>query len=126
MDDGDSDRKNKGPKECIIKRIIRFIDYKHCMFKNEVILKSQTRLKSESHDVYTEEINSISLCSNDDKSLQTFDNIRSYSYRANAFRVYESETLRKYKLFILMIIKMKTKQNIILSDHIFQIIHTEY
>ena len=112
MDDGDSDRKDKGTKKCIIKRIIKFIDYKHCLFKNEIILKSQERLKSEAHDVYTEEINKIARCSNDDKRLQTFDNITSYSYRTNAFKVYESETPSKYKLFILTIIKMKTKQNI--------------
>ena len=31
----------------------------------------------ETHDVYTEEINKIALSSNDDKSLQTFDRVKS-------------------------------------------------
>ena len=85
MDDGGSDRKDKGTKKCVIKRIIKFIDYKHCLFKNEIILKLQERLNSEAHNVYTEEMNKIARCSNDDKRLQTFDNITSYSYRTNSF-----------------------------------------
>ena len=36
---------------------------------NEIISKSQQRLKSEAHNVYTEEINKIALRSNDDKRL---------------------------------------------------------
>ena len=54
-------------------------------------------MKSEKHSVYTEGINKIALSSNDDKRLQTFDNITTYSYGTNAFKVCESEMLRKYK-----------------------------
>ena len=50
------------------------------MLNNEIILKSQQRFKSEKHDVYTKEGNKIALSINDDKRLQTFDRIRSYSY----------------------------------------------
>ena len=42
------------------------------------------------------------------------------------WKVCESEMLRKYKRLILMTIEMKTKQKIIRSGHIFQIIHAEY
>ena len=38
---------------------------------NEIILTSQQRFKSEAHTVCTEEINKITLSSNDDKRLQT-------------------------------------------------------
>ena len=69
MDDGGSDKKAKRTKECVIKRRLKFNDYKDCLLNNEVILKSQQRNKSERHDVYTEEINKISLSSNDDKRL---------------------------------------------------------
>ena len=40
-DDGKEDKKAKGTKKCVIKRMIKFNDYKNCMLKYEVILKSQ-------------------------------------------------------------------------------------
>ena len=61
MDDGGSDKKPKGTKKCVIKRRLKFSDYKDCLLSNEIILKSQQRFKSERHDVYTEEINKIAL-----------------------------------------------------------------
>ena len=39
MDDGDSDKKAKGTKKSVIKRIIKFNDYKNCSVKNEIVLK---------------------------------------------------------------------------------------
>ena len=51
--------------------------------------------------------------SNDDKILQTFDKITIYPYETNAFKVCESEILSKYKWLTLMIMPMKTKQNIV-------------
>ena len=47
--------------------------------------------------MYTEEVNKITLSSNDDKRSQTFDTIRTYLYVTNAFKVCESEMLSKYK-----------------------------
>ena len=42
MDDGNNDKKAKANgTKCVIKRIIKFNDYKNCLFKNEMILKSQ-------------------------------------------------------------------------------------
>ena len=55
-DDDKNDKKAEETKKCVIKRILKFNDYKNCLFKNEIILKSQQRFKSEAHCVYTEEI----------------------------------------------------------------------
>ena len=63
-------------QKCVIKRILQFNDYKNCLFKNEIILKSQQRFKSEAHCVFIEEVNKIALNSNDDKRWQTLDRIR--------------------------------------------------
>ena len=41
MDDGWSDKKGKGTKKCVIKRRIKFNDYKDCLLNNGIILKSQ-------------------------------------------------------------------------------------
>ena len=104
-DDDKNGKKAKGKRKCKIKRIVKFNDYKNCLFKNEIILKSQQRLKSEGHCVYTEEVVKIALSSNDDKRLQTFDRITAYSYGTNAsypygtnaFKVCKIEMLSKYK-----------------------------
>ena len=77
--------------KCIIKRILKFNDYKNCLFKNEIILKSQQRFKSEAHCLYTEEINKIALNSSDNKRLQTFDRITTNPCGTNAFKVCESD-----------------------------------
>ena len=44
-------------------------NYIDCLFNDKIILKSQQRFKSDFHNVYTEQINKISLSSNDDKRL---------------------------------------------------------
>ena len=42
-DDGKEDKKAKGTKKCVIKKMIKFNDYKKCLLNDEVILKSQQR-----------------------------------------------------------------------------------
>ena len=79
-DNGKEDKKAKGTKKGVIKRMIKFDDYKRCLLKGEVILKSQQRFRSKGHDVYTENINKIALSSNDDKRIVSSDKITSYPY----------------------------------------------
>ena len=57
------------------KKILRFNDYKNCLANKKIILKSQQRFKSKLNNVYTEGINKITLSSNNDRRLQTFDRI---------------------------------------------------
>ena len=52
-DDCKEDKKAKGTNKCVIKRMIKFNDYKNCSLKDEVVLKSQQRFRSKGHDVYT-------------------------------------------------------------------------
>ena len=68
-DDGKEDKKAKGTKKCIIKKMIKFNDYKKCLLNDEVIFKSQQRFISKKHDVYTENINKIALSNDDDKII---------------------------------------------------------
>ena len=79
-DDCKEDEKAKGTKKCVIKRMIKFNDYKNCLLKDEVILKSQQTFISKKHDVYTENINKIALSNNDDKRIVSSDKITSYPY----------------------------------------------
>ena len=80
------------------KKILKFNDYKDCLLKNEIILKSQQRFKSETHNVYTEEINEIALSSNDNKKLQTYDKITSYPYGTSVGKVCQTELLSKVNI----------------------------
>ena len=105
MDDDSESKKAKGTKKCIIKKILKFNDYKDCLLNNEIILKSQQRFKSETHNIYThnvymynEEINKIALSSNDDKRLQTYDAITSYPYGTSAGKVCKTELLSKVNI----------------------------
>ena len=66
--------------------------------KNEIILKSQQRFRSEDHNAYTEEINKIALSCNDDKILRTFDRITSYPYGTSAGKLYKTEMLSKVNI----------------------------
>ena len=79
-DDGNEDKKAKGTKKCVIKKMIKFNDYKKCLLNDEVILKSQQRFISKKHDVYTENINKIALSNNDDKRIVSSNKISSYPY----------------------------------------------
>ena len=79
-DDGKEDKKATGTKKCVIKKMIKFNDYKKCLLNDEVILKSQQRFISKKQDVYTENINKIALSSNDYKRTVSSDKITSYQY----------------------------------------------
>ena len=79
-DDGKEDKKAKGTKKCVIKRTIKFDDYKNCFLKDKVLSKSQQGFISKQHDVYTEDINKIVLSNDDHKRIVSSDKITSYPY----------------------------------------------
>ena len=60
-------KKAKLTKKYVMKRRLIFENYKYSLFNNKTISKSQQRIKSDCHNVYTEEINKITLISYGDK-----------------------------------------------------------
>ena len=74
------DKKAKGTKKCIIKKMIKFDDYKKYLLNDKVILKSQQRFIRKKHDAYTEDANKIALSNDDDKRIISSDKITSYPY----------------------------------------------
>ena len=99
MDDDSEKKKAKGTTKCIIERRIRFVNYAESLFKNNTILRSNLRFKSDLHIVYTKKANKTAINSNDDKRLQTSNRVTTYPYGTNAFKVCESEmrALKKYE-----------------------------
>ena len=79
-DNDKTDKKAKGTKKCVIKKMIKFDDYKKCLLNGKVILKSQQRFISTKHDVYTENVNKIALSNDDDKRKVSSNKITSYPY----------------------------------------------
>ena len=86
-DDGKKDKKAKRTKKCVIKRMIKFNDYKNCLLKDKVLLKFQQRFASKKHDVYTENINKVALTNNDDKRILSSNKITScpYGYKGKKY-----------------------------------------
>ena len=79
-DDSKEDKKAKGTKKCVIKKMIKFNDCKKCLLNDEVILKPQQRFISKKHDVYTENINKKAPSNNDDKRIVSLNRNTSYPY----------------------------------------------
>ena len=100
LDDGSDDKRAKLIKKYVIIKIMNFCDYKNCLFKNEIILKSQQIFKSEAHNVRSEEIIKIALSSNDDKRLKTSDWIKSYPYGTSVGKVCNTELLEYLNIII--------------------------
>ena len=96
------DKKAKGTKKCIIKKTIKFDDYKKCLLNDKVMLKSQQRFISNKRDVYTENVNKIALSNDDDKRIVSLDKITSYLY---------GYKIRKHINYIFKIFKMINDNN---------------
>ena len=90
-------KKAKGTKKCVIKNNLTFDDFKNSVLRNETAIRSQIRFRTDHHWVFTEEVNKITISSNDDETLQTFDRITTYPYGTPAVKVCESEMLAKIK-----------------------------
>ena len=69
-------RKNKADVDNLRENNKEFI-------KKKSILKSQQRLRTQKHNVFTEEVNKIALSPNDDKGIQSIDLIETYAYRTS-------------------------------------------
>ena len=74
------DKKAKETKKYVIKKMIKFDDYKKYLLNDKVILQSEQRFIRNKHDVYTEDFNKIALSNDDDKRIVSPDKISSYPY----------------------------------------------
>ena len=68
--------------------------HKDFVRKIKLILKTQQRFKSERHNVFTVEINKISLNSNDEKRMQSTDSVEISAYGTSKDLVSEKEEIK--------------------------------
>ena len=66
----------KGIKKCVVKKDIKFEDYKRCLMTGEMEYRSQIMFRSRLHEVTTIEVNKLALSNNKDKRIYV-DNINS-------------------------------------------------
>ena len=60
-------KKCKGVKKSMVKKSIAHEDYKNCLFTGKEQLRKMNVIRSYRHEVYTEEVNKVTLCPCDDK-----------------------------------------------------------
>ena len=73
--DGTCDKKCKGIKKCVVKKILTFEDYKNCLFNPDSIYRSQLMFRLTKHKVHTIEVNKITLKRDDNKQISKRDGI---------------------------------------------------
>ena len=71
--DGSEDKKCKGIKKCIVKKILTFEDYKKCLFNDSTEYRLQLMFRSSKHEVHTIEVNKVALNQDDDKRISKRD-----------------------------------------------------
>ena len=67
MFEGKESKKCKGVKKLVVKKSIMHEDYKNCLFTGKEKLQKMNVIRSYNHEVYTQEVNKVALCSDDDK-----------------------------------------------------------
>ena len=75
MFDGEEEKKCKGVKKNVVKKSIKFEDYRECLFKCKKQMRKMNVNRSHKHDMSTEEINKIALSAEDDKRVILADGI---------------------------------------------------
>ena len=67
MLEGEEGKKCNGVKKIVVKKSITHEDYKNCLFTGKEQLRNMNVIRSYKHEVYTEKVNKVALCHNDDK-----------------------------------------------------------
>ena len=70
----------KGIKKAVIRKDIKFEDYKDVLFENQQMLDKMKTIRSHKHELASYEINKVSLSCFDDKRYILADGIASYAY----------------------------------------------
>ena len=77
--DGSEDKECKGIKNCIIKKTLKFEDYKNCLFNDSTEYRSQLMFRSIKHEVHTIKVNKVALNRDDDKRISKRDEISTFA-----------------------------------------------
>jgi hypothetical protein len=73
--DGTEEKRCKGIKRCVVKKGIKFEDYKKCLDDGNKVYRSQMLIQNKKHVIYTCKVNKIALSRDDDKRIILQDGI---------------------------------------------------
>ena len=79
-------QKFKGVTKNVIKSSIQFDNYRDCLFSRKEQHRNMNVIRSQCHEIYTEEINEIALSSDDDKRVIMADGIHTLAYGNTNFK----------------------------------------
>ena len=80
MFEGEENKRCKGVIKSVVKRSITHEDYKTCLFTGKEQIRKMNVIRSYKHEVYTEEVNKVALCPNDDKRHILEDGINTLAW----------------------------------------------
>lgn len=98
--DSNVNKKAKDTKKCVIKWERKFKSFKTYFENHKTILTIQQRFRNDTHNSFTEKVNKIALTANDDKRIQTSDQVISYAYGTDSGKVCKSELMKHAKIKI--------------------------
>lgn len=75
VEGGNSMKKSKGVKKCVVEKSICFEDYVNCMFEKSAIVRKQNTIISHLHNLYSLRQSRIALSANDNKRLIDPDDV---------------------------------------------------
>ena len=74
------EKKCKGVNKSVVKKNIKFDDYKKCLFSGGKQFQEMIRINNDKHEVFTHEINKIALSADDDKRVILPGKIHTLAY----------------------------------------------
>jgi len=77
---GEDHKKCKDIKKNIIKKAITHDDYKECLFSKREEMRKMVIIRSEKHELYTQQISKVALSAEDDKRVIMEDGISTLAY----------------------------------------------
>jgi len=77
---GEDYKKCKGIKKNITKKAITHDDYKECLFSKREEMRRMVIIRSEKHELYTQQVNKVALSAEDDKRVIMEDGISTLAY----------------------------------------------
>ena len=76
-----ANKKCKGIKKNVVKKGINFQDYFECLFFGEKQMRSMKIIRSENHNIYSQEVNKVALSNEDDKRMVLEDKVHTLALR---------------------------------------------
>ena len=74
------EKKCKGVKKAVVRKSIKFEDYKKCLLDGQAIHRTMNIIRSHQHEVYSERVNKVALSREDDKRIILEDGIHTLAH----------------------------------------------